>query len=505
MTARQDHHFQQHLLALDDEVVVDLFAGGGGVSTGLEIGLQRKVDIAVNHNPIAIALHEVNHPNTLHFTSSVYEVCPLEATRGRKCGWLHASPDCTHFSQAKGGQPRDEKMRSLSWIVLRWAGKVRPRVVSIENVLPLVQWGNLVAKRSKCGRIVKLDGSIAQRGEIVPRSDQYLVPDKKNAGRLFRRFVSELEKLGYVVEWKELRAADFGAPTIRKRLFIMARCDGRPIVWPEATHASLPTPGSRLKPWKTAAADCIDWSIPAPSIFGRKKPLVDSTMRRLAQGFQKFVVNDKDPFIIEFANRSGEGLHSVNKPLGTITAKPKGGSFAICIPYLAQMNGGFNVTPGHSVRKPLSTITNTGSQQQLVTARLVECDADGAGLSQEDLQGASRVYAYLMHYYSQGTQFSSLKKPLPTITTRDRIALVVVTVNGNDFAVVDIGLRMLTPRELYRGQGFPDTYIIDRTPDGKRIARRWQVACVGNSVCPLVIQALAAANNPWLLPQRMAA
>lgn len=498
MTARAPEHlFNQHPLNFSDEIVVDLFAGGGGASTGLEMGLKRNVDIAINHNPLAVSMHTVNHPHARHFTCDVFEVCPRMATAGRVVGWLHASPDCTHHSQARGGQPRDRKIRALAWVALKWIGITRPRVFSLENVKQFLQWGHLVAKRCpKTGRVVKLNGKVAAPGERVPLDQQYLVPDEKRKGKHFKRFVSVLRGMGYVVEWKELRAADLGAPTIRKRLFLVARRDGLPIVWPQPSHAEQPSKKAGVKPWLTAASDVIDWSIRGKSIFNRERPLADATMRRIAKGVKKFVIDAKRPFIIEFANRSNEGLHSVDKPLGTVTAKPDGGSFALATAFLAQMNGGFNETPGHDVRKPISTITNTGSQQQLV-----ECV-----LSPEHDAGAERVAAFLMHYYSSGGQDSDLRSPLPTVTTKDRLALVTVTIRGTPYVIVDIQLRMLTPRELYNGQGFPKGYVIDRGHDGRRFSKKEQVHMVGNSVCPLVLMAIATANDPWFVPvQELAA
>lgn len=498
MTCRfPDQLFTQQRLSLDDEIVVDLFAGGGGASTGLELGLQRPVNVAVNHSPVAIAVHEANHPAARHYTSDVYEVDPLIATQGSKVGWLHASPDCTHHSQARGGQPRDRKIRALSWVVLKWAGTVRPRVISMENVKQLLQWGPLVAKRDETGRVVKLDGSVAARGERVPVSEQFLVPCRKRAGAYFRLFVAELNRLGYEVSWRELLAADHGVPTIRRRLFLLARCDGTPIRWPEASHTNAPEQHPGLKPWRCAAHDCIDWSIPTKSIFERKKPLSEATLRRIARGIKRFVLEAKEPFLVRQPQRGPAGLHAVSR--GGANAEAQAAAAA----FLAQMNGGFNTTPGHDVRRPISTITNTGSQQQLVTADLVPVGACEAGSGNE--AGAERVYGFLAMYYSNGTQFYDLAKPLPTVTTRDRMALVTVTVRGERFAIVDIGLRMLTPRELFRGQGFPDSYIIDRRADGTPLSKADSVRLVGNSVPPGLLKAIAEVNDPWAQPLARAA
>ena len=251
----------------DDEIVVDFFCGGGGAGTGLEMGLGRTVNVAKNHSPQAISMHTVNHPGAQHFTTDVFEGDPDTECGGKAVGWFHMSPDCTHHSQAAGGQPRTREIRNLSWIGLKWAGMKRPRIISLENVKQILQWGRLIAKRDKAtGRVVKLDGNIAAPGEVVPVGQQFLIPDPKQRGRTWRRFVALLEGMGYVVEWKVIRACDFGAPTSRERLFMIARCDGQPIVWPEPTHAKNPTKGQQK--WKTAA-DCIDFTDLGKSIFGR--------------------------------------------------------------------------------------------------------------------------------------------------------------------------------------------------------------------------------------------
>lgn len=550
----------QYGLNFTDEIIVDLFAGGGGASTGLEIGLQRPVTIAINHNPKAISMHTVNHPHAEHFVQDVFAVDPRTATRGRPVGWLHASPDCTHHSQAAGGQPRKKEIRDLSWVVLRWAGTVRPRVISMENVKQIRQWGPLIAKRDAAtGRVIKLDRTVAAPGERVPREQQYLVPDPKRRGRTWRHFIDALQRLGYVVEHRIIKAADHGAPTTRERLFLLARCDGQPIVWPAPTHAEKP--GRTLKRWRTAA-ECIDWSIPCPSIFTRKKPLADATMRRIATGIRREVLGRKHPFLVEIANWSRNGVHATDQPLNTVTAWPRGGAFSVVSPtlvkfrfdaaggaidqplptitsggncarpagaahamgiataFLAQMNGGFNVTHSRDCREPLSTITNTGSQQQLVTAHLAHlrnnCDGRdcrdplqtiSAGgqhhaivectLSPEHEAGATRVAAFLMRYYSEGGQWGSLHDPLATVTTKDRVALVTVTIQGAPYVIVDIGLRMLKPRELFRAQGFPDTYVIEYGAAGEKFSASDQVHFVGNSVSPPPMAAIAAANDPW--------
>ena len=618
----------------DDEIVVDFFCGGGGAGTGLEMGLGRAVAVAKNHSPAAISMHTVNHPHAKHFTTDVFEGDPYTECEGRAVGWFHMSPDCTHHSQAAGGQPRKREIRNLSWIGLKWAGKKQPRVISLENVKQILQWGPLVAKRCKStGRVIKLGGRIAEPGEVVPVSEQFLVPNPKRRGQTWAVFVAKLETLGYVVEWRVIKACDFGAPTSRERLFMIARCDSQPIVWPEPTHAKNPAKGQQK--WRTAA-ECIDWTIPSKSIFGRKKDLAPATLRRVAKGMHKFVLDTATPFIVPIANWSDESVQPSGEPLRTVTFYPKGGAFSIVSPtlvqtgygertgqaprvpgldqplgtvvaggvkhalasacivqaghregsgknkrrshgvndingpvgtitasgagqsiatvFMAQMNGGFNTVAAKSMDDPMTTVTNTGSQQQLVTANLVHlrgnCDArdlndplhtisaggthhglmtafmerqfgasvgqdldepaptitaGGGGksslvelkLSPEVKAGALRVAAFLISYY--GTEnVSGIAAPTPTITTRDRLALVTVLIKGTPYVIVDICLRMLQPAELYKAQGFPADYIISHGADGKPFTKTQQVHMCGNSVSPPPMAALARANDPWL-------
>ncbi|NMZ56375.1 DNA cytosine methyltransferase [Pseudomonas lundensis] len=628
----------------DDEIVVDFFCGGGGAGTGLEMGLGRAVTVAKNHSPAAISMHTINHPHAKHFTTDVFEGDPDSECGGRAVGWFHMSPDCTHHSQAAGGQPRKREIRNLSWVGLKWAGMKRPRVISLENVKQILQWGPLVAKRCKStGRVIKLGGGVAETGEVVPVSEQFLVPDPKRRGQTWAVFVAELQRLGYAVEWRVIKACDFGAPTSRERLFMIARCDGQPIVWPEPTHAKNPAKGQQK--WRTAA-ECIDWSIPSKSIFGRKKDLAPATLRRVAKGMRKFVLDSANPFIVPIANWSGESVQSAAEPLRTVTSYPKGGAFSVVSPvmvaaahgegkpggvqrwgagsrstgeplatvtasgghsiaaahlvkfrfadegkalgeplptitsgwnykrpagaahamgistvFMAQMNGGFNTTAAKSMDDPMTTVTNTGSQQQLVTANLVHlrgnCDArdlndplhtisaggthhglmtaflerqfgasvgqalddpaptitaGGGGksslvelqLSPEVETGALRVAAFLISYY--GTEnVSGANEPAPTITTRDRLALVTVTIKGTPYVIVDICLRMLQPAELYKAQGFPADYIISHGADGKPFTKTQQVHMCGNSVSPPPMAALARANDPWRAIERHAA
>ena len=567
----------QYSLDLRHKQIGDLFAGGGGASCAIEQATGLYVDFAVNHDEQAISMHTVNHPQTIHYQTDVYEVDPYLACRGRPVGLLHLSPDCTHHSQAAGGQPRDNATRSLSWSGKRWAAQVRPDVITLENVEQITRWGRLVAKRDKAtGRVIKLDKTVAAPGERVPVQHQFLVPDTKHAGERWRKFVRELEKLGYVVEWRILVAADYGAPTTRKRLFMVARCDGQPIVWPEPTHFKNPAKGQ--KKWRSAA-ECIDWSVPGKSIFNRERPLADATMRRIAKGISKFVVNNPKPFIVPIAHYNGsEPVHDAAQPLRTITAFPKGGSFAIAQPivapyakgngrhsnvaailinaahgegsghtkrrgigsrditdalgtitasgcgghavasaYLMQANGGFNTVPGNAATHPITTITNTGSQQQLVSACLIRqfgastgsdiaapmgtVMTDGGGgktsLAVCELgtaeERALKVAAFMVNYYGNGDA-RDLTAPMDTLTTKDRLALVTVYINQEPYYIVDITLRMLLPKELYKAQGFPDDYIFDRDHTGKPLTKTAQVRMCGNSVSPPPMAALIRAN-----------
>jgi len=521
----------QYGLCFEGEINGDLFAGGGGASTGFELGTGQPVHFAINHNEDAISQHQANHPGTRHFISDVFEVDPLSVIDefgGRAIGHLHASPDCTHHSQAAGGQPRKRAIRSLAWVIHKWAGRARPRIITMENVEQMLQWSPLIAKRCpKTGRVVKLDRTVAAPGERVPVQDQFLVPDKRRKGHNWQHFVNGLRAMGYQVQWRTLRACDYGAGTTRERLFLVARRDGQPITWPKPTHAQHPKAGQ--KKWRTAA-DSIDWSIPVPSIFTRKRPLADNTLRRIAKGIQKFVLDSTEPFIVPIANYgAGESVQPVNEPLRTITAWPRGGSFSLVTAYMAQMNGGYNETLGHHLRKPVTAITRTGSQQQLVTAFLSRqfgasigsnatkpaptITAGGGGktalvectLSPEQEAGALRVAGFLMHYYSTGGQWGDLHKPLGTITTKDRLALVTVTIKGQPYVIVDIGLRMLTPRELYNAQGFPTSYVIDRGHDGRKLTKTKQVLFVGNSVSPYPMEAVCReAHKPVAQPAMIA-
>lgn len=499
-----------------DEMIVDLFAGGGGMSTAIHLATGISPHIACNHDADAISMHEANHPQTVHYHADVYELDPLAACAGRSVGLLHASPDCTHHSQAAGGQPCNRKIRSLSWVVKRWAAQVRPRVITLENVRQITKWGPLVAKRCKqSGRVMRRDGTVAGKGEVVPLSDQYLVPDPKRMGRTWRQFVSSLEALGYVVEWRLLCAADYGAPTTRERLFMVARCDGQPIVWPQATHGKKARHGQ--KRWRSAA-ECIDWSIPGKSIFDRDKPLAEATLRRIAKGIQKFVLDNPAPFVVKFKGDS-PGC-PLDESLSTIAR----GGHALTAAYLMQANDGFNATFGRAMDTPVSTITNSGSQQQLVGACLIRQSDSSSGSHMADPVGTVltggdggktptamsglgvvryasgivrervlRVAAFLVNYYGNGDA-RDLDAPMDTLTTRDRLALVTVHLDGEPYYITDITLRMLDPHELYKAQGFPPDYIITRGHDGRRFSKTAQVRMCGNSVSPPPAAALLKAN-----------
>ena len=552
----------QFNLDIRNELIVDLFAGGGGMSSALEHATGLYPDIACNHDGDAISMHEANHPQTQHFQADVYELCPKAATKGRPVGLLHLSPDCTHHSQAAGGQPRNKATRSLSWVGKRWAGQAKPRVITLENVKEIQKWGPLVAKRcKKTGRVLKLDGTVAAPGEVVPVNQQHLVPNPKKQGQTWKRFVQCLREIGYQVEWRLLIAADFGAPTTRERLFMVARCDGQPIVWPEPTHSKTPAKGK--KKWRSAA-ECIDFNNVGRSIFGREKPLADNTLKRIAKGIKKFVLDCPQPFIVPIAHFNGsEPVHSGLEPLRTITATPKGGSFAVSSPllapvhvtaghgegkgvtqrrghgtkaitdpcntitasgggqsvataYMMQANGGFNVTVGKPMDEPMTTITVTGSQQQLV-AMMIERQfgtGTGADIAQplptimtrgsgkcglvgcelgETEHRALEVAQFLINYYGNGDARDK-SMPMDTITTRDRLALVTVYIKGEPFYIVDITLRMLEPKELYKAQGFPDDYRITHGHDGRQFTKTAQVRMVGNSVSPPPAIALIKAN-----------
>lgn len=610
-----------NLAIAPDELIVDNFAGGGGASLGIGMALGRSPDIAINHDAEAIAMHAANHPETKHYCEDVWHVDPVEACDGRPVGLAWFSPDCKHFSKAKGGKPVSKKIRGLAWVVIRWAKAVKPRVIILENVEEFKDWGPVLADGQPC-------------------------PLRK--GQTFRRWKSQLENLGYEVKLKELRASDYGTPTIRKRLFIVARCDGLAIRWPDPTHGDPKKIQQdlfsvNLKPWRTAA-ECIDWSLPCPSIFERDRPLAENTLRRIAAGIRRFVIDAKEPFIVNLTHHGGDRVESLDEPFRTVTganrgekalvtpyvvnmahrgkledmekpistiATEKGGCRALIAPtliqtgygerdgqaprvpgldkplgtvvagaakhalvtpvlvgaggparageprpldrpigtqttrnnthlvtpllvgtggpaysakprtagqpfhtmttdsraalvaaFLAQHNSerGEGVKAGRSATEPVSTLTASGSHQQVVTSHLLKLYGtckDGQPVTEPvstiRAEGThlAEVRAFLIKYFGTD-QDPRLEEPLHTITSKDRFGLV--TVHGEDYVIADIGLRMLTPPELYRAQGFPEHYLIRPVVDGKPLSKTAQVRMCGNSVCPPIAAAVARAQ-----------
>lgn len=623
---------------INGELVVDNFAGGGGASTGIEMATGVSVDIAINHDPEAIKMHKMNHPDTKHYCESVWDVDPIEACKGRPVGLAWFSPDCKHFSKAKGGKPKDKNIRGLAWVALRWAGKVRPRVIMLENVEEFKTWGPLNRNHR---------------------------PIKSKQGVTFRKFISQLEDLGYSVEYRELVAADYGTPTMRKRFFLVARCDGKPIEWPEPTHGpadSEEVKAGLLKPYVGAYTQ-LDFSLPCPSIFDTTeeikekygiramRPLKPKTMERIARGLKKFVLDNSEPFIIPIGYGEKEGqlprVHDIKEPLPTIVGS---GKHYLCEPYMVQIGQtGFTADRSKDVREPLTTIVSknehcliepklapiidkayggnyqgggsrvdepidtittvdhnrlveaklapyisvnrenhfgssleepihtvtSNNQHMLMTPTLIQyhsetSDKEVRGQTIEDpimtVDGSNRyglvtsfiqkyyggtykgcgssmeeplhtvttlernslctvnliqmnnhcdgrdvrepiptivagdghfgeVRAFLIKYYGQGTG-QDVTDPLDTIPTHDRFGLV--TIAGADYQIVDIGLRMLEPKELYGCQGFPDDYIIDRDYEGNQYPRSEQVRRCGNAVCPPIPAALVKVNLPEL-------
>lgn len=435
---------------MSDRVVIDCFAGGGGASTGIEAAIKRPCDIAVNHDPKAISMHKANHPHTHHVTEDIFSADLKHLVGDRTVSLMWASPDCTHHSRAKGGKPRESGLRMLPWAVHKHASDLLPDVICMENVPEIQKWGPLGA-----------DGK----------------PIKAREGEEYRRFVDAMGELGYAMESRELAACDFGAPTTRKRWYAVLRRDGRPISWPERTH------GDDLfhAPY-IPASSCIDFSDVGESIFNRKKPLADATCRRIARGLKRFVLEDPSPFLVQigYGERKGQKprINTVHEPLGTIVAG--GCKHYLATPFLTKHHGGVT---GHRVNQPLATIT---------TSYGAHC-----GL----------VSAFLVKYYGTGGA-QVITDPLSTITTKDRFGLVTVEIGGEPYAISDICLRMLTPEELKRAQGFPDDYIIDRYHDGAPVPKSQQVKMIGNSVVPLMAQRIVETNlrgvggNVW--EQRMA-
>ena len=568
------------------EIIVDNFAGGGGASTGIEIATGMAVAIAINHDPAAILMHKTNHPYTEHLQASVWDVDPKTVCRGRPVGLAWFSPDCKHFSKAKGAALVDRKIRGLAWITLRWAAEVRPRVIILENVEEFQTWGPV------------------RKGK----------PVKKLAGTTFRKFIDQLTELGYTVEYRELIAADYGAPTSRKRFYLVARFDGKPIVWPKPTHSKTGADG--LPKWRSAA-EIIDWSLPCPSVFASKaeimeryglkavRPLAKNTMRRIIRGVDKFTIRSGKPFIVQ--QKFQNAAQNIEKPLTTVTAV---GAHELCKPLLAPVTvTNTSNSVGGTVGAPVHTVTTAGNQM-LVTPSLAECNHSGGGhiapvtdahktITAKHTGGivapaliqyhteqtehvrasglgtpihtvdASNRYgltcANLVEYYTCGRPLD-VQEPMHTVTSHDREAVVAahvvkfkgdnlghgadepmqtVTTSAGEFAVckaylakmrsgddlghwpeirallnefcgyaladddvllleiggalyyiADIGLRMLSPRELYNAMGFPPDYIIDRDYEGHEYKKSAQVARCGNAVCPPVASALVRANLP---------
>lgn len=441
-------------------LIVDNFAGGGGASLGIELALGRSPDIAVDHDAEAVAMHARNHPATRHFCGDVWDVDPRAVCGDRAVALAWFSPDCKHHSKAKGGKPVDKGIRGLAWVVVKWARAVRPRVIMLENVEEFADWGPLTADN---------------------------MPDRTRLGLTFRRWVGQLRAAGYVVEWRELHACDYGAPTTRKRLFVVARCDGLPIVWPAPTHG----PG-RSRPWRTAA-ECIDWSLPCPSIFERARPLADKTLRRIARGIGKFIIEAATPFIVPagdraglraptliqtgYGERPGQEPRTLDLHASLDTVVAGGAKHALVTAFLANHFGGHG-SPGSSLARPIDTIT----------AR------DHHALATASARGDHRaeVHPFLTKFC--GTSISEDVQLPPLAVTGGGIKHGLVTVEGVEFDIADIGMRMLSPRELARAQGFPDSYVVDVGPDGARLTQTAQIRMIGNSVAPPVAAALVRAN-----------
>jgi DNA (cytosine-5)-methyltransferase 1 len=475
----------------DDELVIDNFAGGGGASSGIEWATNRSPDIAINHDPEAIELHRANHPSTRHYVEDIFDVSPTQAVAelgSRRVGLLWASPDCKHFSSAKAGVPLDNKIRGLAWAVVNWATEVSPRIICMENVPEFEGWCDL----GKDGR-----------------------PIKAEHGKTFREFVGKLEALGYKVEWRVLKACDYGAPTSRKRLFLVARNDGRAIVWPEASHG----PG-RATPYRTAA-ECIDWSVAAPSIFERSRKHADATLARIARGIRRYVVQAAQPFLAPVTVPSAAGqatvasylvhrsngerptkvdpdgtvhagqaprVYSIEEPLGTVMAQ--GQKQALIAAMLLKHNGGNNDAAGSSgqeLTKPIDSITARDSKSLATVSLALAKDPEAR-------RRARAVYSFLIRYNGKGEP-EELTKPLGSLTTHDRYGLVTVTIGGEEYVITDIGMRMLTPRELFTAQGFaPDYDITAESVRGTPLTKTAQVRCVGNSVAPPIAAAIVRAQ-----------
>ncbi|EPF1256163.1 DNA cytosine methyltransferase [Klebsiella aerogenes] len=599
------------------ELIVDNFAGGGGASTGIEMATGRSVDIAINHDENAVAMHRTNHPDTLHYCENVFDVDPVAATGGKAVGFAWFSPDCTHYSKARGSKPVKREIRGLAWVSVRWGLDVRPRVMALENVEEFKTWGPLLSCEmrpdpERSGETFRAFVGMLSTGIPADHPALYeccdflgISPDSKDAKRL-------IAGLGYRVEYRELRASDYGAPTIRKRFFMLMRCDDQPIVWPEATHGdpkSAAVKAGKLAPWRTAA-ECIDWSIPAPSIFDRKKPLAENTLKRIARGIQRFVVDSAEPFIVKCNHTSTSGKYDcfrgqeLGAPIQTITKKL---GYAIAVPRLVPFmagNGGsqyqakprsidkplhtilkqsracvvapvvarqFGASIGHRVDEPSATITaGGGGKSQLVSALLTKHYGGNNSGPGVDLGTPMHSVTTVDHHALVTAQIVGVggragqsrprdaSEPLQTMTTKADAAIVtshliklrgtcrdgqcndepmptitaggqhvgevrallaandyderradqvkeflnsfgiseLVTIKGVVYRIVDIGMRMLQPHELYRAQGFPEGYVIDRDYRGNKYSKEKQVARCGNAVPPPFAEALVRANLP---------
>ena len=486
-----------------DGLIIDCFAGGGGASVGIEMALGRQVDIAINHDPAAILMHKTNHPHSMHLTEDIFKVNLKKYVGNNKVSLMWASPDCTSHSKAKGGQPRNKGLRILPWAVFKHARDILPDVIIMENVEEIQQWGPL---------------------------DKNGMPIKERAGEDYNRFITAMISLGYIFDCRELVAADYGAPTTRKRWYAIFRRDGRDIVFPKPTHNKNGDNG--LKKW-VSAATVLDFSNLGKSIFGRNKPLADNTLKRIARGLDKFVFNGgDDAYIVPIGYGENKGqkprVNSINDPLGTIVAMST--KHSLVTPYIIQYHSetakhdvrGQKVnTPlmtvdtsnryalvaafiskfyktgvGQSVLEPLHTITTSAGhfgQVNVVMANWENLKA--SGVDEETAQKCTWVSEFIMEYYGCGTG-QSIKRPLNTIVTKDRFALI--TVLGNEYVILDIYLRMLTPEELKVIQGFPKDYIIDRDYNWKPYPAKEQVARIGNSVVPIMAQKLVEANCSYL-------
>ncbi len=526
------------------ELIVDNFAGGGGASTGIEMAVGHSVDIAINHNPDAIKMHKANHPTARHYCEDVWEVDPVKACGGEPVGLAWFSPDCTHFSRAKGGKPVDKNIRGLAWVAIRWAALVRPRVIMLENVPEIRTWGPLGedGKPIKARSGETFEGFMLALTTGIPRTHPAftemcevfgITPYSELADRISAG-------LNYNAEYRILRSCDYGAPTTRTRFYLVARCDGRPIVFPEPTHGS----GEGQLPYRTAA-ECIDWSIPAKSIFERDKPLAENTLHRIARGIKKFVIDNPEPFIVAvdgdntstptiMSNNTGNVGAAIDTPLPTVTTGNRNyivvpsliqyhsetsadevrgqelseplmtvdtnPRYALSVAHIMKNYGGGYTGAGSAADKPLDTVTAV-DHNSLVTAHILTMrnNMDGQVVDEPlttiSTSGAhhAEVQAFLVKYFSSGTA-KPVDEPLDTITTKDRFALV--TIHGEEYIITDIRMRMLQPRELFNAQGFPEDYIIDRDDEGNEYPKTKQVARCGNAVTPPVPAALVRANLP---------